>query len=353
MPAAWVGAAVAVAGAVNTAVNSGGSGSPGQPGGAVGGGASGASTYVPVNQSGSDTNIQALEGNLYNQDIANQDALTSAYQTQVGNLLNNPYGNEAQLTSNTVAQLGAGIANQGLFQGGQLNNLGVGVEPYASQILQTGFDPQNALYNRTQQQLTDQTNAQNAMSGLSGSPYGAGVANQANSNFNIDWQNQQLQRQATALQGYSGAVNTAGQAFSGSQGLESQALNTLQTTGQLPYQTYLGQGQNNLAALNSAAAGYTAAQQPTENLINNYNSYLGLGQSATGQALAGQAQSFNQGQQTGAALGQGLAGLSQNLGGLSNLFNSGPTTYQGGVTTGYNPATYDYTSGGSGDLMAA
>ena len=72
----------------------------------------------------------------------------------------------------------------------------------ANQILNTGFDPQNALYNQQFAQQQDQANAQSAMSGLGGSPYAAGVANQANTNFNIDWQNAQLARQIQALGAY-------------------------------------------------------------------------------------------------------------------------------------------------------
>lgn len=345
-------AAAGVAVSAGSAIASGMSGSgSSSPYGTAGGSPA---TYIPANQGGADTNVQALEGNLYNQDITNQNALTSQYQQQTQQLLNNPYAAGAQQSANDIAAMGVPIANASFAGASNLQGMGNTLVPYASQILQTGFDPQNALYNRTQQQITDQANAQNAMSGLSGSPYGAGVANQASQNFNIDWQNQQESRQAQALSAYGGAISSTGAAYSGAQGLADQGLNTLQTTGQLPYQTYQGQGQNNIAALNSLAAGYTAAQQPTENLINNYNSYLQLGQSATGQALQGQQQGFNQGQTVGSNIGQGLSGLTSSAGGLINAWNSSPSTsYTGGVQTGYNPTTYDYYSNSAGDLMAA
>lgn len=313
-----VAAAATTASAVNSLVSS--PGSSGSPFGTSGGSPS---TYIPSNQPGID---QALQGNLatlQGQDSATEPGLSQQYQTQATNLLNNPYAAGAQDSANNIAALGPGIAGQSFAGASNLQNLGNLAAPYASQILQTGFDPQNALYNRTRQQLTDQTNAQAAMSGLSGSPYAAGIANQASSNFNIDWQNAQLGRESTALQGYGSAVGTAGKAYTGAQGLADQGLNTLQTTGQLPYQTFQGQGQNNLAALNSETAGITSAQQPTFNLDANYNSYLNLGQSATNQALAGQQQGFNQGQTVGQNIGQGLSGLSSSLGGLSNLFSGG------------------------------
>jgi hypothetical protein len=75
---------------------------------------------------------------------------------------------------------------------------------YAQHMLDTGFDPQGQLYDREYQKMQDQQNAINSMYGVSSSPYGAGLAGDASRNFNIDWQNQQLQRQMAALQGFGG-----------------------------------------------------------------------------------------------------------------------------------------------------
>lgn len=73
---------------------------------------------------------------------------------------------------------------------------------YATRVLDTAFDPQNALYNRTAQQLQDQIRAGQASRGITQSPYGANLESQGMSNFNIDWQNQQLGRQAQGLGAY-------------------------------------------------------------------------------------------------------------------------------------------------------
>lgn len=350
-------AAAGVAVSAGSAIASGLSGSSSSsPFGTAGGSPA---TYIPSNQSGIDQTLQSNLASLQGQDASTEPALSQQFQQQAQGLLNNPYAQGAQDSANNIAALGPGVANASFQGAANLQGLGNLAAPYASQILQTGFDPQSALYNRTRQQLTDQTNAQAAMSGLSGSPYAAGIANQASSNFNIDWQNAQLGRESTALQGYGSAVGTAGKAYTGAQGLADQGLNTLQTTGQLPYQTFQGQGQNNLAALGSEASGITAAQQPTFNLDNNYNSYLQLGQSATSQALAGQQQGFNQGQTVGQNIGQGLSGLSSSLSGLSNLFGTPQQQYipqsQGGslVQTIQNPTNFDYFNNTSGDLMAA
>lgn len=341
---AAVGTAATVATTINGLVNSGGTaGDPGQPGSTTGGSPS---TYIPTNQPGADQSLQALQAQLNSQDASADPQLFAQYEQQAQALLNNPYATQAQGNANNIADYYGPNAAADAFQGAStLQGMGSTVAPYGAQILQTGFDPQNALYNRTQQQITDQAQAANAMSGLSGSPYGAGVANQASENFNIDWQNQQLGREQTALQGYGSAVNAAGAAYAGASGLNSQGINTLQSTTSLPYQTAETQGQNNLGALNSLGAGITQAQQPTFNLANSYNSYLGLGQSATQQGLAGQQQGFTQGQTVGSNLGQGLAGLAQGAGGLVSAFNNNsnnvntPTGYDAAVASA-NPADY-------------
>ena len=79
-----------------------------------------------------------------------------------------------------------------------------------AQTFQTALDPQNALHDRTAQQVQDQARASSAAHGVAMSPYAAGTENQAMSNFNIDWQNNQLLRMIQALTGMSGATNAAG-----------------------------------------------------------------------------------------------------------------------------------------------
>lgn len=80
------------------------------------------------------------------------------------------------------------------------------------QTFQTAQDPRQALHDRTQQQVVDSTRAGEAARGLTMSPYGAGVENKAVSDFNIDWQNQQLQRMMQGTQAFTGAGNTAANA---------------------------------------------------------------------------------------------------------------------------------------------
>lgn len=65
-------------------------------------------------------------------------------------------------------------------------------------LMTAGYDPQSALRERTEQRLIDQTNAANAMSGVGNTPYGASVMANALGNFDIDWENNALNRMGRA-----------------------------------------------------------------------------------------------------------------------------------------------------------
>lgn len=80
------------------------------------------------------------------------------------------------------------------------------------QTYNTSLDPQNALHDRAQGQVVDSTRAGESARGLAMGPYGAGLENKAVSDFNIDWQNQQLQRQAQGTGSFAQAGNTAANA---------------------------------------------------------------------------------------------------------------------------------------------
>lgn len=71
-------------------------------------------------------------------------------------------------------------------------------------------DPQSQLYDRTAGQIQDQTRAAQSARGLAMSPYGAAGEADTLKNFNIDWQNNLLNRQ---LAGLSGLANASGGYF--------------------------------------------------------------------------------------------------------------------------------------------
>lgn len=249
---------------------------------------------------------------------------------------------------------------------GQAASLGQGIAPQlsgaASSILSQSFDPQSALFDRTQSQLSDQTNAGLANSGLAGTPYGASVLGNTLGNFDINWQNNQLNRMtqggqaatsldqaaqsslltpannqiaaglegASALSSLTGAANTG---YGGALGDLSNLATGTASFGALPYNTYNAQQGNNFGALqNEISLGnqnYTLPQQT----VNDINSYLHLGQDAS--KLANTIGSTNFNETTGA-----LSGLGSLAFGNSGLFGGGGSS-GGGLL------------GGSGGLFSA
>lgn len=273
----------------------GGSGAYGTYGGNPG-------AYIPTGQAQADQYYQNIYGQMlpYATNLPGQ--VIPGYQAYSTNIQQNPFAGQELGGAQTVSGYGA--------QGAQA------LQGAGGQVLNTAFDPQTALYNQLQQQTTDQANAANAAAGVSG-PYAAGTTDQALQNFNIAWQNQQLARQQQGIQ-------AAGQAYTGAQGLGTQAAS-------LPYNTYLGQQQTDIGALQSLIGGTSAAFGPSESLANLLQSYLGLGQSATGLAQQGQGASFAQNQLLGQQFGQSLNQL-------GNLFSgsSFPGSSAGGSLSGTN-----------------
>ena len=325
-----MGISAAIAGGIGS-IASAGSSIAGMVGGGGGGGSSGGyysgstppPTYIPQQQQAADTSYMNLVNSMipYAQSVPGtiMPSSTQAYQ----NLAANPYAGGAQAGANTAGAYGTGTLAPMQAAGAQsLYGAGQTGIPYASQILQTGFDPQSALYNRTQQQTQDQINAQLGMSGLSGSPYGAGVAAQGLSNFNIDWQNQQLQRQTQAASGYGNLVSGAGRGIVGGSDLGGQAMTTMQAGSQLPYSTYMGQQSDVLGAGSQYAGAANTAFGLDQNTLNALAAYLKLGQSATSIGQQGAAQTAGLNQQLGQSIGSGLSGLSSALNNpsLSSLF---------------------------------
>jgi len=260
MPWGYAIGAVVSAGA-NKLMNSGGSSSAsnGSP-----------NAYVPQNQAGVDNNWNQMMTNLSGT-AGNQQALTGPY-------MNAAFGNTANLYNALGAQMGQyGNILEG--QAGAQYGAGQNLRNAGDQVWQSSLDPQQALYNRMLQQTQDQSRASTSMRGIGMSPQAAGLENQSVGDFNMNWQNQQLQRQLSGLQGMGGAYGQAGN-LSGLAGQDLAGAQAMfQGAGQLPFnlaQMY-GQGMNsNIYA-------------PQAGLQGNMAQYLGLGQSGSQNA-------FNQGQ---------------------------------------------------------
>lgn len=200
-----------------------------------------------------------------------------AYQNLYNAQNNNPYRAGAQQSANNAGQAfqQQGTANSALAP--YLVGAAARGVDYGNQVYQQGQDPQGALYGRTVQQLQDQVRTSQAARGIVGSGYGADLENEALSNFNIDWQNQQLQRALAGLSGYSGALQTAGgvgqQAYNIGQGGAQQ----LQQAGQVPYGQYNANLADRSAALNQYVGSQAAGQGLQQANLSQLLSYLGLG----------------------------------------------------------------------------
>jgi hypothetical protein len=259
-------------------------------------------------------------------------------------LYNNPYAGQAQQGANVGAGLGENAALGAYGTGGMLQSAGLGTIPYASSIMQTGFDPQNALYARTQQQVQDQTRAGLEARGVDSTPYGAGIEGQQMSNFNIDWQNALLGRE-TAAAGAAGTLlnQGAGVANLGT-GIQNQAPGQYATAAAMPYATATGIGQGQNQAITSLLGQGSGAQGLAQQPIGDWLSYLQTGNQAggvanqqAGLALQQQQQGFNQQQIYGKQLGSALYGLGGSGNPFANLFGGGG---------GGNPNAYSFTAFG-------
>ncbi|WP_153067623.1 hypothetical protein [Paraburkholderia graminis] len=339
--AAAVGASVAGA-AVSSAM------SPSTSGGSGGGPSS---YYVPTGLQDADKTwqglLQSLQGTYYdNANPQNQIALGSE---TAGINAANQYGPQYQNAANAAAN---GYGNLvGLFNGQANQDFGIQNSLLAAgqNVYNLGLDPQNALYNRTAQQLQDQTGATNSMYGLGSSAAGAGVANQAMSNFNIDWQNNQLSRALQGLQGYGQAAGVAGQYGQSGQAAAAAAPGYQLMAGQLPYQTAQtiaatpGQLANTYGSyLNSNVYG------PAESIQAQTIPYMNYGQGAQSVPYQTQAQGAGA---AGSLVSQGIQGIGnavQNNGGWSSMFGSGTTgSFGGGDFSGAFTSSPYYSGGGN------
>lgn len=276
MPASWVSAGIGAVGLLN---------SLNQPSG------SGSNAYSPQGLTSADMGWQ----NAFNSQVGNASNVAStaspAYQQsyqQAQGINYAPY----QYGANQAGQMYGNLANQA---GGLSSQLGQG----ANQIYQTAFDPQNALFQQQQQVLGDQVNAGQAQRGLGNSAVGGQEYNNAMSNFDINWQNNQLQRQTTGLS----AMDSAAQ---GANTIGSQGATYAGLAGSTPITAEQYIAGQPAAAANSYGQNVGNLNTMYQNLTNQANSYMQPGASQTTANNAFNAQQTASGTQ---ALLTGLNGL--------------------------------------------
>jgi hypothetical protein len=321
-PAAYVGAAAAVGGLALNIANSSGGGSSAPSGG-----------YQLGNPLQQDTSFNNLSNLMYNDAVALPQQLLPGYQQATQNITNNPYAGLQQQGANLAS--GIGMNTVAPWQLGGAASLYSG----ANQIMQTAFDPQGDLYNTEQQKLTDQINAANAAAGLSG-PAAAGVSADALSGFNIDWQNNLLQRQLAGLTG-------AGRGFAGASDLGGLGLQTLQSSAGAPYATYLGQQRDIIGGLNALSTGANAAFSLPQQVMTNDLNYLGRSSQAAALALAAQGQGFDQSSQLGSALTNSLYGVGNAFGGNQTMTPGGGGGLSSMLNQLFAPPGNSFTGGGN------
>ena len=224
-----------------------------------------------------------------------------------------PYANTAFTQGQQIYGATAPKAEQ-VFAAG--SNEANALFPYVGQALQQGFDPQQALYGKLFQQQQDQSRAENAASGVATTPYGAGLTQTGNQNFDIAWQQAQLANQA---QGANTASQLAG-AGMGALGTGANAASNL-----------FGTGIGAVGTGASAATGlYNTLPQQIQEILNYINTsnqgasgWLGGVNQSTQAAnnLYGQQQYGNLAQQ--GINNQALGGIGSLLGQLGGGYLSG------------------------------
>lgn len=333
----------AVAGVVGSVAGSAISGamSPSTSGG-------GASYYTPTGLGSADTTWQNLLSRInsaYGVNNLDQYGLNSL---QTGVNANTQYApgyqtaaNQAGLGYTNAGNALTGLGNLDLMTQGNLLNAG-------QNVYQMGLDPQSALYGRTLNNVQQQVNANNSMYGLGSSAAGAGVANQALSNFNIDWQNNQLSRAAQGLQAYTGAANTAGNYGQAGANALTQAPQYTLLGGSTPYNT----AQTIAATPGNLANTYGSflnqnVYGPAEGMMGSIIPYMNYGQGA--QSVPFQAQAQGAGA-LGSMVSQGISGIGnsiQNAGGFGNFFNGTTGSFGGGDFSGAFTSSPYYSGGGN------
>lgn len=295
-------------------------------------GGAGGNTYTPTGLSGADAGWQQLQ----DQNVG----LVSA---------GNPYSPGYQTSANTAGQNYGALAGQAQTSAGQFGQQAqqaYGAENTLQQAGQNVYnlatDPQSALFNRTQQQLTDQVNVGQAQRGLGTSAVGGSEYNQAMSNFDIDWQNNQLSRANTGLSALTGAYNQANQSAAlGNADLAGQLLTGAQGAG---YQLQSGQTPYN-AANNMS----TNQLSQTSGVQSQAIPYMNYGQGAAQQNYTNQA---NVAGAAGALTNQGISalggsGLGSTLSGMFSGGNTGTSSDSGygtGFGSGLSYSTFGNTS---------
>lgn len=280
-------------------------------------------------------------------------------------LFNNPGTAGYTAGAGNAGQALTTVGNQATAAAPQLNTAALSLLPGAASVMNMGLDPQLALYNSQLQQTNDQANVANAQYGLTGQQ-AVGNLNQADKNFNMDWQNNELQRAIAGLNaGGSAITNASGNAINASN-LGTTGASNLLAGGATPYNAANTIGNTQESALNEYLAQLLGPVTSTQQTIGNLSDYLGKGinASASGAQIANQ--DFTSQMSAANSLGSGLSsimGLLGNGGGssgggigsqISSIFGGSSPSSSAAESIGtsqlgdsYGPVNVGSSSGGS------
>ena len=292
MTLATVAAGVGIVGGVSSLMNSGSSQ----------GGNTSSGRYVPTGLGQVDTGTQGAFNQMGTNAQSAQNAGTGYLNSlNQSNAINyNPYQQAANQAGAQYGQL-AGVAGQQEQQYGQAaqtaQNQQSSLYGAGNTIMNQAMDPNMAQYNQYANQLGGQVNAGQAARGLGNSPVGGQEYNNAMSNFNTQWNTQQLQNMATGANAM-GQLNNAGVQQGQLQGANMAAQQAAganqagytQQSGAVPLnaQQYVAQQPG------AAANAYTQGMQGINNIYqqqgNLGTSYMNGGISAANQNATANAQ---------------------------------------------------------------
>lgn len=309
------------------------------------GGSKSPNTYVPTGLGTADTTWQSALQQLMQQIQGAGGQITPEIAQAFTALLGIDRSGIGPAGAQAGQQYGQ-LAGQAGQAGNFLNNMGQGVGQAGQQLWQTAQDPQNALRNQVQQQVVDASRAGTSARGIGMGGEAAGIENKAVNDFLLNWQNNQLQRQATGLSGYANASNQAGRDVAGGLAAGALAPEYTQQSAMAPFNANVSAAGFPLQASQMYTGAMGGLNQQYGGLLSAIIPYLNSGQGATGQAFdQGQTGMANLTYGAGKLFGSGSAGGAGDW--LSNIFSQ-PSAGTGSSDASWGGASNEYFPYGGG-----
>lgn len=223
--------------------------------------------YKPANEAGADSAYYSTLGNLTkgNQDTYN--TASQGFNTAYQKIEANPYNDAAMAGVNKASSDAYAAGSQGIADAKQLGD-------YAPYLTQFGFDPNFDNYNYGMRGATEAANVNSARSGIAGSPFAAGIANDAGQSFTRQYNQDRYGRAQEALA-------ALGQLFTTRQNMAGKGAQQEGAAAIAPMQTYNDINFTNMQALQALVDGLGTAGKPLQGDVSQYGDYLKLGQSST------------------------------------------------------------------------